>query len=110
MGAIDVADAAAQLHDIESAVSDDATRETLRVLGDAITVGDISGSTGIAIGRGIRQVINRFELSPDAAAALLDLRVTLGNRLDLEASQYRWGALLADRTRDFVGRDHVFAA
>jgi len=110
MKSIDVAGAAQQLHDIESAAGDDPTREALRVLGDAITVGDISASTGIAIGRDIRQVINRFELSPDAAAALLDLRVMLASHLGLEASQYRWGTLLADRTRDFVGRDYVFEA
>src|SRR5262245_15024577 len=108
MSSIDVAEAARQLHDVESAARDDETRETLRELGSAIQVGDISDSTGIAIGQNIRQVINRFELPPDAAAALLDLRVVLGNRLGLEASQYQWGSLVADRTRNFVGRGYVF--
>jgi hypothetical protein len=110
MSPINVADAATQLQEMESAANDDATREALQVLSQALKVGNISDSTGIAIGAHIRQVINRFELSPDAAAGLLDLRVMLGTRLGLEASNYQWGALLADRTRDFVGRDYVFDA
>jgi hypothetical protein len=110
MSSVDVAEAARQLHDIGSAARDDATREMLRELGNAIQVGDISESTGVAVGQNIRQVINRFELPPDAAAALLDVRVMLGNRLGLEANQYQWGSLLADRTRNFVGRGYVFEA
>jgi hypothetical protein len=110
MTSIDLAEAARQLQGIESTAGDEATGEALRVLGNAISVGNISDSTGIAIGQNIRQVINRFELSPDAAAALLDLRVGLGHHLGVEASLYQWGALLADRTRNFVGRDYVFDA
>src|SRR5262245_36040323 len=110
MSPIDLADAAKELDDLASAAGDEAEREALRELGQAITVGNIANSTGIAIGQDIRQVINRFELSPDTAAALLDLRTMLGNRLGIEASRYEWGELLADRTRDFVGRGHVFQA
>ena len=110
MSPIEVADPAKELDDLASAASDDVMREALRELGRAITVGDISNSTGIAIGQDIRQVINRFELSPDTAAALLDLRAVLGHRLGIDASLYEWGALLADRTREFVGRSHVFRA
>jgi hypothetical protein len=110
MSPIDVSDAARQLRQIESAASDDVTREAVRILGDAIKVGNITDSTGIAVGREIRQVVNHFELSADAAAALLNLRVGLGSRLGADAPQYQWGDLLADRTRDFVGRDYVFRA
>src|SRR5450755_582920 len=100
MNSSDLADGARQLREIEATVGDEATREVLRVLGNAISVGNISDSTGIAIGQNIRQVISRFELSPDAAAALLDLRAGLGHHLGLAVSLYDWGILLADRTRD----------
>jgi hypothetical protein len=73
-----------------------------------MTVGNISSSTGVAIGNGIRQVVNHFNLPPEAAAALIDLRVMLGSSLGLDTSQYQIADLILDRTREFVGRDHVF--
>jgi hypothetical protein len=72
--------------------------------------GDISNSTGIAIGQNIRQVINQFNLSKDELADLLDRRVARGDRLDVKSSQFLWGQFVAERTRDFVGREHVFDA
>lgn len=110
MEAVDLSKAADELRELHANAEDQVGRDLLRGLGDVISVGNISASTGIAIGRNIRQVINKFELSPDAAAALLDLRGKIGGSLGIDVSQYRLGALLAERTRNFVGRDHVFAA
>jgi hypothetical protein len=110
MRAVDPLEAGRELGTLEGASSDPSVREALRVLGDAISVGNISHATGVAIGREIRQVINRFELSPDAAAALIDLRAMHGEALGLDATQYRWGPLLIDRTEHFVGRGYVFEA
>lgn len=85
-------------------------RTAIQELGDSITVGDISHTTGVAIGRNIRQVINQFTLPPEATAALLDLRVLLGTALGLDTDHYQWSTLIADKTHDFVGRDYVFHA
>lgn len=110
MRPVDQVEAEHELRSLTAETTDPAIRDTLRVLGDAISVGNISDATGVAIGRSIRQVINRFELSPDATAALLDLRAMQGAALGLDATQYRWGSLLLDRTTNFVGRDYVFDA
>lgn len=110
MTAINVTQAATQLRSLESRTSDPSLRAALHVLGDAISVGDISQATGVAIGRNIRQVVNHFELSPEAAVALVDLRAMLGTSLGLDTSHYQWGALVVDATRDFVGRAYVFDA
>ena len=98
--------AAASLKKLET--GDAQLRQSLNILGDAIQVGNITEATGVAIGRGIRQVVNNFNLPPEAAAALVDLRVMLGSSLGLDTTQYQIGDLILDRTRDFVGRDHVF--
>lgn len=110
MTPVNVDEAMRELRSLETQENTSSMRGILQALGDAISVGDISESSGIAIGRNIRQVINHFELSPDTAAALLDLRAALGGRLGLDASSYRWGPLIVDRTREFTGRGHVFAA
>lgn len=89
---------------------DPTIQHALQVVGDAITTGAITDATGVAIGRNIRQVINHFNLPPEAAAALLDLRAMLGTGLGLDTAQYQWGNLVADRLRDFVGREFVFDA
>ena len=89
---------------------DPALRETIQVLGDAISVGDISGSTGVAIGRNIRMVINQVNLPADTVAALLDARNALGASLGLDPDRYYLGTFIADKTRDFVGREFVFKA
>ena len=101
---VDPVEAANELRSLTAETTDPAIRDTLRVLGDAISVGNISDATGVAIGRNIRQVINRFELSPDATAALLDLRAMQGAALGLDATQYRWGSLLIE------GRQFMFDA
>jgi hypothetical protein len=110
MSPVNLVEAAEELRRLESDVSDPSSRDALRVLGDAISVGNISSATGVAIGHNIRQVINKFELSPDTAAALVDLRAMLGSALGLDTTQYQWGTLVAERTRDFVGREYVFNA
>jgi hypothetical protein len=110
MDTVDLHKAADELRELHTNAPDQTDRNLLSGLGDAISVGDNSASTGIAIGRNIRQVINRFELSPDAAAALLDLREKIGGSYGIDVSEYQLGALLAQRTRNFVGRDFVFDA
>jgi hypothetical protein len=83
-------------------------QRALQVLGGAIKVGDISGSIGVAIGRNIRQVINQFpSLTAEQVAQLLELRSAL---LGLDAEKYRLATILADKTSDFTGREHVFEA
>lgn len=110
MRPVDSLEAEKELRALEAGAGDASMREVLRVLGDAISVGNVSNATGVAIGRNIRQVINRLELSPAAAAALLDLRAMQGAALGIDATQYRWGSLVIDRTEDFVGRGYVFEA
>jgi hypothetical protein len=110
MEAVNLDKAADELRELRANTEDQADRNVLSGLGDAISVGNISASTGIAIGRNIRQVINKFELSPDAVAALLDLREKIGGSFGIDVSQYQFGVLLAERTRNFVGRGYVFDA
>jgi hypothetical protein len=83
-------------------------RQTLQGMGNAIKTGNITGSSGILIGKGLRQVNNHYHLPPEAAAALVDLRVLLGSSLGLETSQYQISDIVLDRTRNFVGREHIF--
>src|SRR6266853_1034980 len=47
-------------------------RESIEVLGEAISVGNISNSAGVAIGRNIRMVVNQLNLPLETVAALLD--------------------------------------
>jgi hypothetical protein len=89
---------------------DPALRNAIQVLGDAISVGAISGSTGVAIGRNIRMVINQVNLPADTVAALLDARNALGASLGLDPDRHYLGTFIADKTRDFVGREFVFGA
>lgn len=93
-------------------VDDADLRAALRWLGDGIKTGNIRNSTGVAIGPNptIRQIINQFNVPPEAAATLLNLRAFLVPALGLDTERYQWGAIIADRTRNFVGRDYVFQA
>ena len=110
MATLDTAKALEQLASLGEKTSDPAVKELTRVLGDSITVGNISNATGVAVGRNIRQVVNNFNLPVEAAAALLDLRAMLGATLGVDAQPFQWGTLIADKTKDFVGREFVFAA
>jgi hypothetical protein len=94
---------------LSSLNSDDPeVQQALQVLGDVIKVGDISGSTGVAIGRNIRQVVNQFpNLTTQQVAQLLELRSAL---MGLDTEKYRLASLLEDKTKDFTGREHVFEA
>jgi hypothetical protein len=84
--------------------------DAVQKLGEAIKVGNISGSTGVAIGRNIRMVINQLQLPPEMTAALLDLRTVLGTQLGIDPELYPIGTIIADRTRNFTGRQHIFRA
>jgi hypothetical protein len=101
---------AAQLETLAKTTDQPALRDAIEGLGDVITTGNITNSTGVAIGRNIRQVIYTFNLPPEATEVLLNLRAQLGISLGLDAEHYQWGTLVAERTRDFVGRDYVFQA
>jgi hypothetical protein len=85
--------------------ADPELQRAVQVLGDAIRVGNITGSTGVAIGRDIRMVINNFNLSAGEVAQLLEGRAAL---VGIDAEQYKLRTLLADKTRDFAGREYVF--
>lgn len=97
--------AAGELRALHS--DDPAVTRLLRSLGDSIQIGNITGSTGIAIGRDIRLVVNQFNLPAGAAAALLDARSILGG---LDAARYGLGSFIRDKTADFVGRAYAFSA
>ncbi|MCL7453427.1 MAG: ATP-binding protein [Anaerolineae bacterium] len=87
---------------------DPEVQRALQVLGDAIKVGNISGSTGVAVGRNIRQVVNNFpNLTTEQVALLLELRSAL---MGLDAEKYKMAWILEDKTKDFTGREHVFQA
>jgi hypothetical protein len=98
------------LSTLQTQTNDPSLRQALQVVGDMLKTGDIIGSTGVAIGRNIRQVINHFDLPPEAAVALLDLRTLLGTSLGLDTSRYQWDILVTEKIRDFVGREFVFQA
>jgi hypothetical protein len=103
-----IAQISEKLSTLAGTTHEPALRDAIRVLGDAITAGNISNSTGVAIGRNIRQVINQFNVPPDATAVLLDIRALLGTSLGLDTERYQWGTFVADRTREFIGRNYVF--
>ena len=110
MSSLDTAKAIEQLNVLAAQTQDPAIQELASVLGDAISVGNISNATGVAVGRNIRQVINNFNLPHEAVAALLDLRQMLGKALYKDTGYYHLGTIIADKARDFVGRDYVFEA
>jgi hypothetical protein len=96
------------LENLRELDSDDAAvRRLIQSLGSSVKVGDVTGSTGIAIGHDIRLVVNQFNLPTETVAALLDARTALGG---LDASRYRLGDFVAAKTEGFVGRDHIFQA
>ena len=82
--------------------------ESIKILGDTISAGNISNSAGVAIGRNIRMVVNQLSLSAEAVAALLGIRSILGSSLGLDPDRYNLKTLLVDKTRGFVGRTYVF--
>jgi hypothetical protein len=85
---------------------DPEVRHAIEVLGDAISVGNISGR-GIAIGRNARAIIQYFNLPVEQVADLLAARSALSG---LDPEHYQLRNLLIDKTRDFVGREYVFTA
>lgn len=99
-----------QLKALASKSADPALQDIVRVLGDAISVGNISNAIGVAVGRNIRQVINRFDVPAEAVSALLQLRLMFGTAVSLEADQYQLGTTVVEKARQFVGREYVFAA
>ncbi len=84
--------------------------EATDLLASAISAGSITNSTGVAIGRNIRMVVNNLNLPAETVASLLELRSALGPSHSLELDRYSLGNFLEDKTRDFVGRDYVFKA
>ncbi len=91
--------------------TDDVTlQKSIESLIGAIAVGNINNSVGVAIGQNIRMVVNQLNLSANAVAELLDVRQALAASLGLDPDRYRLNTLLADKTRDFVGRTYIFRA
>ncbi len=86
-------------------------RDAMQILHGAISVGNITNATGVAIGSNIRQVVQHFNLPPEAAATLIDLRTFLGTSLGIDTSRYYWPTLgFAKKIEDFVGRSYAFDA
>ena len=84
--------------------------EAVQVLRDMIHAGNISNSSGIAIGSNIRMIVNQLNLPSDSVAALLNLRANPGSAPSLDSEHYNFADLLIDKTRDFIGREYVFSA
>lgn len=104
----DIARAVDQLRSVLIHESDTARCATLDELLTALSTQRVpDGSAGV-IGRSVRRVVEQFDLPADAVAALVDLRTHVGGLP--EAWPHMWGALIADRTREFVGRDYIFDA
>ena len=81
------------------------------LLAGAISAGSIAESTGVAIGRNIRMVVNNLNLPAETVASLLELPSALGpSHKNSNWDRYSLGNFLEDKTRDFVGRDYVFQA
>ena len=99
-----------KINELMATTENPSLKGAIEDLGKAISVGNISNSAGVAIGRNIRMVVNQLNLPADAAAAILGVRNELGGSLGIDPDRYRLDVLLADKTRDFVGRAHVFDA
>jgi hypothetical protein len=97
-----------KINELVATTNNPSVREALDLLGKAISIGDISNSTGVAIGRNIRMVVNQLNLAGETVASLLGVRNELGAALGLDPQRYRVDALLTDKTRNFVGRNYVF--
>lgn len=97
-----------KLNELAATTDNPSLREAMEDLGKAISVGNISNSTGVAIGRNIRMVVNQFNLPADAVSNILGVRNEIGATLGLDPDHYRLDILLTDKTRDFVGRGYVF--
>jgi hypothetical protein len=95
---------------LQTKTDDASMRQSLQIIGDILKTGNITNSSGVAIGHNIRQVINHFDLPAEIVARLLDLRTMLGTSLGLENSRYRWDTLMAEKIQGFVGREFVFQA
>lgn len=97
-----------KLKDLAASTDNPAVREAIENLSTAISVGNISNSTGVAIGRNIRMVVYNLNLPPDTVAKIVGVRNELGAALSLDVERYRLDTLLSDKTRGFVGRSYVF--
>lgn len=96
--------------EVAATTSDVIIRKAITDLRTAVAVGDISNSTGVAIGSNIHMVVNRLDLPAAAVAEILAVRNQLGAVLGLDPGRYRLDDLLIDKTRRFVGRSYVFGA
>src|SRR5947209_20327464 len=105
--ASDISQTIERLKTLATTTSDPALHEAISAL-ETISVGNITNSTGIAIGRNIRMIVNQLNLPAETAAMLLDIRNTLGSALGLNPTRYSLDAVLTDKARDFVGRVYVF--
>jgi hypothetical protein len=105
--ASDISQTIERLKTLATTTGDPALHEAISAL-ETISVGNITNSTGVAIGRNIRMIVNQLNLPAETAAMLLDIRNTLGAALGLNPNRYSLDAVLTDKARDFVGRAYVF--
>jgi hypothetical protein len=99
-----------QLRLLSAQAEESSLRETLRALSGAVLAGNIQNSTGVAIGNQIRQVVYNVSIPAEAAGALAELRLLLDSGFGLNAELYQLGSLVAERAKEFVGREYVFTA
>jgi hypothetical protein len=99
-----------KIKELAEETTDPTLKLAVQSLGDAISVGNVNNSTGVAIGRNIRMVVNQLNLPVETVAAILDVRSAVAASMGLDPDRYRLGTLLADKTSGFVGRDYVFQA
>jgi hypothetical protein len=87
-----------------------ANEKAVQDLLESISTGNISNSTGVAIGRNIHMVVNQLNLPADLVAQLLSLQIDASSARAIHFDRNAFTDLLVDKTRDFVGREFVFSA
>jgi len=103
-------DSIEKIKELVEATTDPSLKQAIQSLGDAISVGNVTNSSGVAIGRNIHMVVNQLNLPVETVAAILDVRSAKAASMGLDPDRYRLGTLLADKTSGFVGRAYVFQA
>ncbi|WP_112232717.1 ATP-binding protein [Lentzea atacamensis] len=104
----DLGQALSQLQSVVERESEAGERAALDELLAVLSSQSVADTAAVEVGRSVRRVVRRFDLPAEAVAALVDLRAQVGSAP--ETMPHLWGALIADRTREFVGRRYVFEA
>ena len=99
-----------QLRQLGSQAQDPGLREALNFLSSAVVAGNIENSSDVTIGNQIRKVVYNVSVPAEAAAALAELRLLPSSGFELDTEIYQLGSLVAEKAKEFVGREYVFAA